>query len=140
MGSAMMIGVAQVMGMKPTLRSRFSGGPSLSWASALAAASGKTEASAAAAVPAPTCLRKSRRPENTASRSERSTRLSRLPAGLVIAGLLGPNTQKGAIEAPLPWARPAYPGQLRREESKAYAANRVQRNQRLARGVPVRVR
>jgi hypothetical protein len=36
MGSAMMIGVAHVMGMNPILRSFFSGGPSLAWASALA--------------------------------------------------------------------------------------------------------
>ncbi len=73
MGSAMMIGVAQVIGMKPTLRSFFSGGPSLSWARALAAATGKTEASAAVAVEAPTRRRNSRRPVNTACVSDRST-------------------------------------------------------------------
>jgi hypothetical protein len=37
----MMIGVAHVMGMNPILRSFFSGGPSLTWASALAAWRGK---------------------------------------------------------------------------------------------------
>src|SRR5258705_7517976 len=73
MGSAMMIGVAQVMGMKPILRSFFSGGPSLAWARAEAAPIGKTSASIAAAVPAPTALRKSRRPPNTACSTERST-------------------------------------------------------------------
>ena len=60
MGSAMMIGVAQVIGMKPTFRSFFSGGPALSCASAFATPRGKTEASAAAAVEAPTRATKAR--------------------------------------------------------------------------------
>jgi len=71
-----MIGVAHVMGMNPILRSFFSGVPSLAWASALAAWSGKTSARAAAAAPAPTTLRKSRRSSKTACRTERSTRRS----------------------------------------------------------------
>ena len=55
----MMIGVAQVIGMKPTLRSFFSG---TAWAKAsVAAASGKRLEIAARAVEAPTCFRKKRR-------------------------------------------------------------------------------
>ena len=55
-----MMGVAQVMGMKPTLRSVFSGLPV--WAKAsVAASSGKKVASAAAAVEVPTAFRKARR-------------------------------------------------------------------------------
>src|SRR6266542_3560067 len=89
MGSAMMIGVAQVMGMKPILRSFFSGGPGFAWARALAAPIGKTSARTAAAVPAPTALRKSLRPPNTACSTERSTSLSiraSLLAGLSAIG------------------------------------------------------
>src|SRR6266436_1525681 len=89
MGSAMMIGVAQVMGMKPILRSFFSGGPGFAWARALAAPIGKTSASTAAAVPAPTVLRKSLRPPKTACSTERSTSLSMrasLLAGLSVIG------------------------------------------------------
>ena len=56
----MMMGVAQVMGMKPTLRSGFSILPP--WANtSVAVASGKNCAIAAAAVEAPTARRKARR-------------------------------------------------------------------------------
>ncbi len=56
----MMIGVAQVIGMKPTFRSFFSGAPPAAKASA-AVRIGNTSASAAAAVVAPTALRNARR-------------------------------------------------------------------------------
>ena len=56
----MMIGVAQVIGMKPTLRSFFSGAPA--WANtSVAVLSGKNCESAASAVEAPTLFRKARR-------------------------------------------------------------------------------
>ena len=55
----MMIGVAQVIGMKPTLRSFFSGAPA--WAKAsMAVPSGKNCEIAASAVEAPTARRKVR--------------------------------------------------------------------------------
>ena len=76
MGSAMMIGVAHVIGMKPIFRSFFSIGPALSWAMASPACRGKTEASAATAVVAPTASRNARRPwspPNTARSMARST-------------------------------------------------------------------
>src|SRR5262245_63350186 len=60
MGCAMMIGVAQVIGMKPTLRSFFSMAPPCANTS-VAVRSGKTCESAASAVEAPTALRKLRR-------------------------------------------------------------------------------
>ncbi len=56
----MMIGVAQVIGMKPMLRSFFSIGPPCA-STSVAVAIGKTVASAAAAVEAPTAFRKLRR-------------------------------------------------------------------------------
>jgi hypothetical protein len=56
----MMIGVAQVIGMKPTLRSFFSIGPDCANTS-VAVFNGKNCASAARAVEAPTDLRKARR-------------------------------------------------------------------------------
>ena len=60
MGCAMMIGVAQVMGMKPTFRSFFSG--AAAWAKAsMAVPSGKNCEIAARAVEAPTARRKARR-------------------------------------------------------------------------------
>ncbi len=58
----MMIGVAQVIGMNPILRSRFSSGPGLSCASARAAPIGNTDASTAPAVAAPTRSMNARRP------------------------------------------------------------------------------
>ena len=65
----MMIGVAQVMGMKPTLRSFFSGAPP--WAKASrAVASGNTEAIAAIAVAAPTVLQE--RPALGVDREDRA--------------------------------------------------------------------
>ena len=57
----MMIGVAQVMGMKPTLRSFFSGAPAPCAKTSVAVASGKNCASAASAVEAPTDFRNARR-------------------------------------------------------------------------------
>jgi len=56
----MMIGVAQVIGMKPTLRSFFSSGPPCANAS-VAVCSGKNCDTAATAVAAPTDFRKARR-------------------------------------------------------------------------------
>ena len=56
----MMIGVAQVIGMKPTLRSFFSGAPASAKASA-AVLSGKNCDTAASAVAAPTDFRNARR-------------------------------------------------------------------------------
>ena len=56
----MMIGVAQVIGMKPTLRSFFSSGPPCANAS-VAVFSGKNCDSAATAVAAPTDFRNARR-------------------------------------------------------------------------------
>ena len=56
----MMIGVAQVIGMKPTLRSFFSGVP-VSAKASVAVFSGKNCDSAASAVEAPTDFRKARR-------------------------------------------------------------------------------
>jgi hypothetical protein len=56
----MMIGVPQVIGMKPTLRSFFSIGPPCANTS-VAVSSGKNCDSAASAVEAPTDLRKARR-------------------------------------------------------------------------------
>ena len=62
----MMRGDAQVIGMKPSLRSFFSSGPMpLSWAMASSAPSGKSEAIAARAVLAPTALKKPRRTLST---------------------------------------------------------------------------
>ena len=55
-----MIGVAQVIGMKPTLRSFFSSGPPCAKAS-VAAPSGRNCEMAASAVEAPTACRKARR-------------------------------------------------------------------------------
>ncbi len=57
----MMIGVAQVIGMKPTLRSFFSIAPGAANTS-VAAFSGKNCDSAASAVEAPSDCRKARRP------------------------------------------------------------------------------
>ncbi len=56
----MMMGVAQVIGMNPTLRSFFSGAAA-SANTAVAVSSGKRWESAASAVDAPTDLRKARR-------------------------------------------------------------------------------
>ena len=56
----MMIGVAQVIGMKPTLRSFFSSGAACANTS-VAVVSGKNCESAASAVEAPTDLRNARR-------------------------------------------------------------------------------
>jgi hypothetical protein len=67
----MMIGVAQVMGMKPTLRSFFSG--AAAWANtSVAMPSGKNWAMAASAVEAPTAARKARR-ERSSGNSARTT-------------------------------------------------------------------
>ena len=60
MGCAMMIGVAQVIGMNPTLRSFFSIAPPCANTS-VAVFSGKNCESAASAVEAPTDLRNARR-------------------------------------------------------------------------------
>ncbi len=57
----MMIGVAQVMGTKPTFSFFFSSAPFISAANALAAPSGKMVEMAAAAVPAPTARKNIRR-------------------------------------------------------------------------------
>ena len=57
----MMIGVAQVIGMKPTLRSFFSGAPAPCANTSVAVLSGKNCASAASAVEAPTDFRNARR-------------------------------------------------------------------------------
>src|SRR5215470_2124569 len=59
-GCAMIMGVAQVIGMKPTFRLAFSGAPLEAKASAIVAM-GKIWASAAAAVELPTAFRKTRR-------------------------------------------------------------------------------
>jgi hypothetical protein len=56
----MMIGVAQVIGMKPTLRSFFSGAPPCA-NNSVAVCSGKNCEMAASAVEAPTDFRKARR-------------------------------------------------------------------------------
>ena len=67
----MMIGVAQVIGMKPIFRSFFSGAPP--WAKASRATpSGSTDEIAAIAVPAPTVLRKSRRWASTGKTARRT--------------------------------------------------------------------
>ena len=86
----MMMGVAQVMGMKPTLRSFFSGAPL--WAKASrAAASGNTEEIAAIAVAAPTVFRNRRRWASTGKTARRTaastTRFHRAssPAGTASA-------------------------------------------------------
>jgi hypothetical protein len=63
MGAAMMIGVAHVIGMKPTLRSFFSSAPPSANAS-VAVFSGKNSYNAAAAVEAPTDFRNARRAES----------------------------------------------------------------------------
>ena len=57
----MMMGVAQVIGIKPTLRSFFSGAPAPCAKTSVAVANGKNCASAASAVEAPTEFRKARR-------------------------------------------------------------------------------
>ena len=57
----MMIGVAQVIGMNPTLRSRFSGVPVACANTSLAAANGNSEEIAAIAVGVPTADRNARR-------------------------------------------------------------------------------
>jgi hypothetical protein len=57
----MMIGVAQVIGTKPTLSLVFSSGPMLSISAALACAIGKMVARAAATVPPPSSCMKRRR-------------------------------------------------------------------------------
>lgn len=63
----MMIGVAQVIGMKPTLRSFFSGA---AWAkTSVAVASGRMPEIAAIAVEAPTVFRKSRRCASSGKRA-----------------------------------------------------------------------
>src|SRR5262245_59838630 len=76
----MMIGVAQVIGMKPTVSFFFSMFLAASWAMALAASRGKTEPTSAAA-PAPKLRRKARRasslPSKIAFITERSTTSSR---------------------------------------------------------------
>ena len=86
----MMIGVAQVMGMNPTLRSFFSGAPP--WAKASRAApSGRTEEMAAIAVAAPTVFRNWRRWASTGKTARRTaastTRFQRSssPAGTAAA-------------------------------------------------------
>lgn len=61
MGSAMIIGVAHVIGMKPMERSFFSMPFIFSWAKALAASRGKKELRIAAAVPDPTSFKNWRR-------------------------------------------------------------------------------
>jgi hypothetical protein len=80
----MMIGVAQVIGMKPTFRSFFSSGPGLSCASVLATDIGKTDASAADAVAAPTRARNSRRPGSRLPKTARSIARSTRPSILSI--------------------------------------------------------
>jgi hypothetical protein len=57
----MMIGEAQVIGMKPILRSAFSSARGVCASASAARSSGKIEARAAAAVPAPTARRNVRR-------------------------------------------------------------------------------
>jgi hypothetical protein len=82
----MMIGVAQVIGMKPTLISLFSGAPA--WAKAsMAVPSGKNWEIAASAVDAPTPRRKVRRvlscgnrARTTADSTTRDRRASKEPA------------------------------------------------------------
>ena len=77
----MMIGLAQVMAMKPILRFGFSNGPAASAAIAVMPSSGRNCEIAASAVEAPTALRKERRwraSGNTArSAAERTTSLIR---------------------------------------------------------------
>ena len=68
MGFAMMIGVAQVIGMKPTLRSVFSGFAPCAKASATNFV-GKNWLTAASAVAAPTLLRKARRWASSGNRA-----------------------------------------------------------------------
>ena len=86
----MMMGVAQVMGMKPILRSFFSGAPP--WANASRAApSGRTEEMAAIAVAAPTVFRNCRRVASTGKTARSTvastTRFQRAssPAGTAVA-------------------------------------------------------
>ena len=82
----MMMGVAQVMGMKPTLRSFFSGAGA--WANtSVAVPSGKNCEMAASAVEAPTARRNARRPASsgnsartTADSTTRDRRASGEPA------------------------------------------------------------
>ena len=57
----MMIGVAQVMGINPIFRSRFSGAPLACAKASRAPASGNTLSSAANSVPAPSVLISARR-------------------------------------------------------------------------------
>jgi hypothetical protein len=63
----MIKGLAQVMAMKPILRSFFSGVPR-SWAMACKAPTGNKEAIAARAVPAPTAFKKLRRTLSTGNK------------------------------------------------------------------------
>ena len=91
-----MIGVAQVMGMKPTLRSFFSG--AAAWAkTSVAMPSGKNCAMAASAVEAPTAARKARR-ERSSGNSARTTaelddargaRIGRCQGGGVVLAIRG---------------------------------------------------
>ena len=78
MGFAMMIGVAQVIGMKPTLRSFLSTAPGAANTS-VAAFRGKNCDNAASAVVAPSDCRKARRPTsfgNIARITAEATRFS----------------------------------------------------------------
>ena len=72
----MMIGVAQVIGTKPMLRSVFSGVPSVSSRAALAASIGKTDARIDAMAPPPIIPMKERRWMSFCPKTERTTALS----------------------------------------------------------------
>src|SRR5437867_2842900 len=121
MGSAMMIGVAQVIGMKPTFRSFFSGGPGLSWASVLAADIGKTDATAADAVAAPTRARNSRRLGSRLPKTARSIARSTRPAILSIANPLGCVQTLRRLAGILDREGATAPARVASEQSKGHA-------------------
>src|SRR3954463_6194502 len=110
----MMIGVAQVIGIKPILRSFFSGAPP--WANASRATPiGRTEEIAAIAVAAPTVFRNCRREAaagKTARRTAASTtrfQRSSSPAGVAVSP---------------PWSGAAWlPPQEQRRPSRVRASN-----------------
>jgi hypothetical protein len=84
----MISGVAQVIGMKPILSSRFSSEPGLSCAIACIAPIGRTEAIAARAVLTPTaCKKRRRKPScgNSALTSAASTKSSERRSALIAA-------------------------------------------------------
>ncbi len=94
----MMMGVAQVIGMNPTLRSFFSIGPPCANTS-VAVASGKNCASAASAVEAPTDLRKARRAASCGNIA-RITAEATDPS-VALLGVPGRALDRRALELPL---------------------------------------